>query len=373
MTHEDYLEIVRERIKQYTRVNLLSPAQEKDLLKLDFDTSFLEDEIREHLKKADIPYLKKLLLPKKCVLREPKIVSAAQIMQGIIAGDIIGSEYEFSEHDYASVCADGLTSEKSRFTDDSVLALATKKAIRKNLRRPNYRKAYLEAYTEYPDVGYGGAYIRWAKGKETSNRKGYNSYGNGSAIRAAIIGAEYDDVREVVKQAIRSACVTHDHQYGIIGAAVTAVVVWMARNSFSKTDIKEYVSRFYCCSEADKEFLVDKDMYFDFNAELDNVPNNVSRNSLFCAYAVPFAVKCFLETNSYAECMAKILRHYGDTDTLCAIAGGICVAYYGEMNLSLSDFSCVQSASMALSHGNGKQNKKNANNSDFGELNPDFL
>ena len=53
---------------------------------------------------------------------------------------------------------------------------------------------------------------------------------------------------------------------------------------------------------------------------------------MFANYAVPFAIKCFLETNSYEECMREILKHFCDTDTICAIAGGFCYIYYNEIN-----------------------------------------
>lgn len=48
---------------------------------------------------------------------------------GTIIGDIIGSQYEFKKPDGFDYKTAPLFSEKCRFTDDTVLALATKNAI----------------------------------------------------------------------------------------------------------------------------------------------------------------------------------------------------------------------------------------------------
>ena len=100
--------------------------------------------MRKCLEEPDIQHLEKILTPVETVSENNFGTSASDILQGIIIWDIIGSEYEFTEHDYASIDIDNLTSPKSRFTDDSVLVLATQKAIRKNSRKPNYRKAYID-------------------------------------------------------------------------------------------------------------------------------------------------------------------------------------------------------------------------------------
>ena len=73
------------------------------------------------------------------------------------------------------------------------------------------------------------------------------------------------------------------------------------------------------------------------NTVLSELPNNIVRHSLMANYAVPFAIKCFYETESYEACMREILSHYGDTDTICAIAGGLCVAFYGTTGMNTQE------------------------------------
>ena len=324
------------KIQNHARVNLLSPKQTRVLLKLDCDTDFLLDKVGDYLKTPDVKHLRRLFLP-EIISPLPADIDEDIAVSAVAFGDIIGSRYEFTEHNYLRIDTDNLIHSASSYTDDTVLSYATFSALRANARRPDFRSAYLNAYRRFPNAGYGAAFKRWAKGIEISNREGYGSFANGSAMRVASVGFHYDNIKSVIKQAIRSASTTHNHQDGIKGAVVTAVVIWMARNGYSKAEIKEYARRFYHFDDADREFLLHSETYFDLDTPLSSAPNAISKSSIYCNYAVPFAIKCFLETNSYKECMAEILRHYGDTDTICAIAGGICYAYYLNINLSEKD------------------------------------
>lgn len=340
MCPESYKRELERKVRNYARVNLLSPKQTKRLLKLDYDATFLEDMVSSCLENPDISHLQKVFTPSLGEpSRQPKAVG--DVVRAVAIGDIIGSQYEFKEHNYDDIDSNNLISERSCYTDDTVLSFATLSAIQKSSRNPNFRKAYLSAYKKHPDAGYGSGFVRWTENIGISNRKGYGSCANGSAMRVAEVGNHYYKIKDVIKNAVKSAMVTHDHQDGIKGAVVTAVVIWMARRGYSKEDIEKYASQFYCHSDEDKRFLISKNTYFELSINLKDVANTFSRDSIFCNYAVPFAIKCFLETASYKECMTEILKHFGDTDTICAIAGGICYAYYGEVDLSEKDLAQV--------------------------------
>lgn len=100
-------------------------------------------------------------------------------MLGAIAGDIIGSPYEFSnfkKYDFP------LFTKNSSFTDDTVLTVAVADAL---LHERDIVET-LKSYTRrYPKRGYGGSFIRWAF---SDNPDPYNSWGNGSAMRTSPIG-----------------------------------------------------------------------------------------------------------------------------------------------------------------------------------------
>ena len=49
-----------------------------------------------------------------------------------------------------------------------------------------------------------------------------------------------------------------------------------------------------------------------------------------CQLTVPAAIRCFLESTDYLDCIRMAVSLGGDADTLACIAGGIAEAYYGK-------------------------------------------
>lgn len=48
-----------------------------------------------------------------------------------------------------------------------------------------------------------------------------------------------------------------------------------------------------------------------------------------CMHTMPEAYECFLESESYEDCIRNVMYIGGDTDTLAAISGAIAEAYWG--------------------------------------------
>ena len=65
------------------------------------------------------------------------------------------------------------------------------------------------------DAGYGLNFRNWALSDKTEP---YNSWGNGSAMQVSPIGFALGDLDFVLREAQRSAEVTHNHLEGIKGA-----------------------------------------------------------------------------------------------------------------------------------------------------------
>src|SRR5678816_4905457 len=123
-------------------------------------------------------------------------------MLGTIAGDVVGSVYEVDRIKHTDF---PLFSPQSRFTDDTVLTIATAYAL---LTGQSYADAYHEFGNRYPDAGYGGAFRRWLS---RPDRTPYNSFGTGSAMRVGPVGLAMRTTDEVLAEAVRSAAATHDH------------------------------------------------------------------------------------------------------------------------------------------------------------------
>ena len=133
-------------------------------------------------------------------------------MIGAIAGDIIGSVHEGVGTKTKEF---PLFDEYCRFTDDTVLTVAVASHL---LHGGDYVDLFHEYFHAYPQAGYGGNFIRWARYR---HREPYNSWGNGSAMRVSAIGFACGSIDEVLAQARKSAEVTHNHAEGTRGAATS--------------------------------------------------------------------------------------------------------------------------------------------------------
>ena len=115
-------------------------------------------------------------------------------MLGAIIGDIVGSRFEFNNHrskEFGLFGNDGLRRRACCFTDDSVMTVAVADALLSVKDTSNdeaVTKAFIlkmhEYGRRYPGAGYGGMFFDWLFEGED---KPYNSFGNGSAMRASPI------------------------------------------------------------------------------------------------------------------------------------------------------------------------------------------
>lgn len=225
---------------------------------------------------------------------------------GAIAGDIIGSVYEW--HNVKSTIFQ-LFSNNSFFTDDSVLTVATMDSI---LKGTGFAEAYHEYGRNYPNRGYGGSFRSWL---HEENPKSYNSWGNGSAMRVSPIGWAYNNIEDVLDQAKKSAEVTHNHPEGIKGAQATAAAVFLARTGSSKAEIKKYIEETFS---------------YDLNRTIDAI-RPLYRFNESCQETVPEAIIAFLESTGYENAIRLAISIGGDSDTVACITGGIAEAFYNDV------------------------------------------
>lgn len=127
-------------------------------------------------------------------------------------------------------------SEKSHFTDDTVMTIAVADAFLSLQQEGHGAKSKLiaslkEYGRKFPNAGYGTGFARWVflGGKEP-----YNSWGNGSAMRVSGAAWLHEDIEAVRAAARLSAEVTHNHPEGIKGAEATAAAIFLARTVAAK-------------------------------------------------------------------------------------------------------------------------------------------
>ena len=236
-------------------------------------------------------------------------------MYGAILGDMIGSPYEFDQGNKSKDFP--LFSEKSTFTDDTVMTLAVGWVFLD--AQPNADESWirLRLIKEmqhfgrlYPNVGYGGMFRRWLRERDPQP---YNSFGNGSAMRVSAVSWLYDDIETVRKMARLSAEVSHNHPEGIKGAEATASAIFLARTGKTKAEIKAYI---------------EENFGYDLSCTCDEIrPNYYHKES--CQETVSEAITAFLEGESFEDVVRTAVSLGGDCDTRTCIAGSIADGFYG--------------------------------------------
>ena len=241
-------------------------------------------------------------------------------MLGAITGDIIGSVYEWNNIKTKEFDIFNPQRESMKFTDDTVMTVALMDSI---LCDYDYGQTMKDYFARYRGRGYGGHFRLWCR---SESGRPYNSFGNGSAMRTSAVGFYYETLDRVLEMAKYFASFTHNHPEGIKGAQAVSSAIFLARNGWSKDEIRAYIT-------------------FDFNYDLDRTLDEIRPDYRFdvsCQGSVPEAIIAFLESEDYEDAIRNAISIGGDSDTIACMTGGIAEAYYGTLS---SEFS-----SLAIDH-----------------------
>ena len=236
-------------------------------------------------------------------------------MIGAIIGDVVGSRFEFNNTDKKDF---EFMTGSCNYTDDTVMTCAVALALlRCGGDYSDLDEKAIDAMKElgkaHPHAGYGGMFFNWVLG---SDRKPYNSYGNGSAMRVSAVGNVAKTIDEAKELSYKVTAVTHNHPKGIKGAECMAVCMVLARQGKTKEEIKEYVRENYG---------------YDVDKTVDKWREEIGGRHGYeiCQVSLPEALSCFFESVGFEDCIRNCISIGGDSDTLAAIAGAIAEAYYG--------------------------------------------
>lgn len=222
-------------------------------------------------------------------------------MIGGVIGDFIGSEFEHSTIKTYNLLQ--LTSVKSCVTDESVMLAATAEAL---LTDTSFESCYLKWGRHYLyKVDFGPGTSFWLEQGDLDYQ--HESYGNGAATRAGIIGMlDHLELWQLLKLAEESARCSHNSKSAINGAKAMTYTVWSVRHGRTKSEIYQYLHSEY-------DYL----MYYDFE--------QLKRDLTFSACAevtVPIAIFIALESKDWNDCIRRCLYSAGggDTDSIMAMA-----------------------------------------------------
>ena len=249
---------------------------------------------------------------------------------GAIIGDTVGSIYEFDN--IKTPDFQPLFDKQANYTDDSIMTMAVADWLVSTVRSQSALEDKLVSWAKKypcPMGGYGGAFMRWLFAPQTLSdfrergmtysmsleRHPYNSWGNGSAMRASACGWAAHSLQEALDLGKRSAEITHNHPEGIKGAQAVAVAIYLAHKGESKEKIR------WCLEE-------------EFGYDLHHSCNEIRPSynwEASCQGTVPPALIAFFDSHDFESAIRLAVSLGGDSDTLACITGGIAQAFYNDI------------------------------------------
>ena len=256
-------------------------------------------------------------------------------MLGAIIGDTVGSIYEGHNIDTTEF---PFFVERSHFTDDSVMTIAVAEWL---LDDPARSQQGLELSLvkwghKYPHAGYGGGFRTWLfqpqylynyRDQSTDDslfsegRHPYNSYGNGSAMRASACGWLAHSLDEALDLGKRSAIITHNHPEGVKGAQAVAAAIYLARTGATKEQIRQYIEDTFAYDLSHSCDEIRPEYYFDSS----------------CQGTMPAALAAFFDSHDFESAVRLAVSLGGDSDTIACITGGIAEAFYHDIPAPIID------------------------------------
>jgi poly(ADP-ribose) glycohydrolase ARH3 len=275
-------------------------------------------------------------------------------MLGTHVGDALGMpvegyEYKTIEEQYGKLreMLDARMGEGT-YTDDTEMMIGIAESLVecKGFNGMDMADRFVKLYN--PERGYGGGTVRalslikegidWNFAGERVF--GGGSFGNGSSMRIAPIGAFYydkpDDLRKI---AYESSNITHAHPYGKEGASLQAFAVAKAINSdpSEELDKQSFVSDLIkFVSEEGKLYkakLKHIKELLECEPDKAEVINRLGNDSS-APNSVPTAIYSFIShSHDFEDSVSYAVSLGGDTDTIGAMTGAISGAYHGKSGI----------------------------------------
>lgn len=228
-------------------------------------------------------------------------------MYGAIIGDLAGSIYEYGQTKKVSIIKiDEIISEKSFYSDDTILTIAIADAILHDKDYEKYLKYYIKEYSNYrPNfnpyfkTSFSPSLIKWANGEYMGN-----SIGNGAMMRISSIGYLFNTEEDVIINSKLATIPSHNSKEAIECATKIALIIYYIRRGIS----------------------IDK-IYNKLNINPILVP--FTKFNTTCYETINNCLYVLYNSNSFEDAIRKIIYLGGDTDTNACIVGSMAEALYG--------------------------------------------
>ena len=228
-------------------------------------------------------------------------------MWGAIIGDIAGATYEFDQtREVKKINCKELITEKSFYSDDTILTVAIADAIENDRNYEKYLKEYAKKYESHkPDIEpyfkgmFSPGFMKWVNGEKEGD-----SIGNGAMMRISPVGYMFNSEKEVIANASLATKPSHNTEEAIKCAQTVSLIIYYARQGWPKEEIIRKLN-----------IQLEYKPFEKFNITCGQTINN-------CLYAL-------FTSNNFNESIRKVISYGGDTDTNACIVGSMAEAMYG--------------------------------------------
>ncbi|MEU9099321.1 ADP-ribosylglycohydrolase family protein [Streptomyces sp. NPDC048361] len=266
---------------------------------------------------------------------DPRLVRALGSLRGLSVGDALGSQF-FVPVNYPHLKRRELPEGLWQWTDDTEMACSVLAVLVSHGRIDQDALAQSFARHHDFDRGYGPAVNRMLRlvreggdWRELAAAlfKGQGSWGNGSAMRIAPLGAWYaGDPEQATHQAEISSYTTHQHREAVVGAMAVAAAAALAaapEGPPGPGDLLDAVIALVPRSAVGAGLRRARDMLdYDDAATVAAVLGSGRRTSAHDT--VPFALwSAARGLGDYERAFWTTAQVGGDVDTTCAIVGGV--------------------------------------------------
>lgn len=241
-------------------------------------------------------------------------------IMGLVVGDALGVPFEFKERDTFK-CTDMIgygthCQPVGTWSDDSSMTIATMESLARkgeidlaDIMKNFYKWLFHGIFTPYGKVFDVGcttsraikSYLYTEKKPEESGGDGEMDNGNGSLMRIlplAFVECFCEDISNV-------SALTHAHE---ISKRCCVIYVNIAERLLKGATKEEACDLLYYIKERNR---------------------NEIRSTGYVVDTLEAALWCFLNTESYKDCVLTAVNLGNDTDTVAAVAGGLAGIYYG--------------------------------------------
>lgn len=263
-------------------------------------------------------------------------------IMGLVVGDALGVPVEFRKRDtYKVTDMIGYGTHNQppgTWSDDSSMTLATLDSMEKlgkidpaDIMQNFFYWLDERMFTPYGkvfDVGGGTrrAISRYANGKEPTKCGGKTRMDNGNGALMRILPvAMLPDYPSKQDEVLSVTHLTHAHFLSDFGCLVYVAVVENLMNGVPKEEaVSAGIQKFQHNIES-----------ISMLAEYRRLPNIQQlkraeiRSSGYVVDTLEAALWCFLNTNTYVDCVLAAVNLGDDTDTVAAVAGGLAGIHYG--------------------------------------------